>query len=97
MFDLGEVNVSVAIREVIDIDDVELTFTLLFEIIFEWRDNNLLFNYLKDDVKQNVIDFEEDYKYWHPNLKLMLTVPGMILISVLIFFSKLPKFALELN
>ena len=63
-----KINVSITIKDIIDIDDRNSVITLLFGIKLEWFDPKLTFSHLKDDEKRNMIHSP----LWIPKLKMLV-------------------------
>ena len=75
-FEDSEIFTSVTILRLIDIDDSELTFTLLFRIRLEWYDDDVKFLFLKDLMKENIVNEEIQTSIWNPEIKVLVAVPG---------------------
>ena len=63
-----QVNVSLTLLNIVDIDEVEHTIDLQFEISLEWKDNRLMFNNLKDKAYLNALTDDEIKRIWLPLL-----------------------------
>ena len=61
----SEVKTTVELLDIIGVDDDAATISLDFTVIFEWTDSRLSFNYLKNNVNQNIITDAD--KIWIPN------------------------------
>ena len=58
--------------DIIDINDVDLTFSILFKVTLEWVDPNVHFNFLKENENENFIDAS----IWKPKVDFLLVVPN---------------------
>ena len=62
--------------KIIDIDEVEATFTIVFNITLEWTDHRMIFNFLHDDIRKNKITEDSRAIIWFPMLNYQLVIPG---------------------
>ena len=61
-----EVNVSLRLLKIVDIDEVDHTIDLQFEIILEWKDHRITFNNLKERAYLNALTEEDTKSIWLP-------------------------------
>ena len=61
-----EVNVSMRLLKIVDIDEVDHTIDLQFEIILEWKDHRMTFNNLKERAYLNALTEEDTKSIWLP-------------------------------
>ena len=61
-----EVNVSMRLLKIVDIDEVDHTIDLQFEIILEWKDHRITFNNLKERAYLNALTEEDTKSIWLP-------------------------------
>ena len=66
--DKFQVNVSIDIRSVLDIQEVKMVLKLLFILDLSWFDNRLQFYNLKDDDNMNTLTYEDQEKVWTPTV-----------------------------
>ena len=59
-------NVSLRLLQVVDIDEVENSIELQFEIILEWTDNRITFNNLKTKTYLNALTDADMFQVWLP-------------------------------
>ena len=69
------INTSVTIGRFLDIDDSELTFTLLFTVRLEWFDDNLKFLFLKDYMMENIVNEDMKKQIWNPEVMVLVPDP----------------------
>ena len=65
-------NVSVNVSSVLDVDQDDATFTILFNLNLKWKDPYLKFNYLKRKKRQNHITEKLSEGIWKPSIKFLL-------------------------
>ena len=75
-FILQDVEAFVDIIKIIDIDETEATFTLVFNITLEWNDHRMSFNFLHDDTRKNKITKQLLNNIWFPMINYQLVMPG---------------------
>ena len=68
------ITIRVNVSDVLDIDDREQTFTLLYWVKLEWEDSNLNFTFLKKKMSSNLLDNQSIQKVWTPGLTFFTTV-----------------------
>ena len=61
-----DINVSMTLLRIVDIDEVDHTIDLQFEIILEWRDHRLSFNNLKEEEYLNSLTDHDIQTIWLP-------------------------------
>ena len=66
------VNASVNVSSVLDVDQDDATFTILFSLNLKWKDPYLKFNYLKRRKQQNHITEKFSNSIWMPSIKFLL-------------------------
>ena len=66
---------SVTIERFLDIDDSELTFTLLFTVRLEWYDDNLKFLFLKNYMMENIVNEDMKKQIWNPEVMVLVPDP----------------------
>ena len=66
------VNASVNVSSVLDVDQDDATFTILFNLNLKWKDPYLNFNYLKRRIQQNHITEKFSSSIWLPSIKFLL-------------------------
>ena len=66
------VNASVNVSSVLDVDQDDATFTILFNLNLKWKDPYLKFNYLKRKKRQNHITEKLSERIWKPSIKFLL-------------------------
>ena len=69
-----DISISINVVDVLDIDDKEQTFTLLYWAQLEWEDSNLKFNFLKEKMSINLLDNQSLHNIWTPELTFFTTV-----------------------
>ena len=60
------VNVSLRLLKVVDIDEVDNSIELQFEIILEWTDDRISYNNLKKDTYMNALTNQAIDQVWLP-------------------------------
>ena len=63
-----QVNISSEILDILNIDEVEQTFKLKFQLALSWYDFRLVYHNLKTSRIANSPSFEEVQKLWIPNI-----------------------------
>ena len=71
-YKLENVFTSIQIFEIVDINELDATFTVVFYLTFEWNDHRIMFNFLKKDETKNAVVGSEKEKIWHPKLSFYL-------------------------
>ena len=61
-----EVNITIRLLKVMDINEVDATIDLQFEIILEWVDHRLTYNNLKKKTSLNALTAVEIGSVWLP-------------------------------
>ena len=69
-----DISISIDVSDVLDIDDREQTFTLLYWTQLEWEDGNLNFTFLKEKMSTNLLDNQSIQNIWTPKLTFFTTV-----------------------
>ena len=69
-----DISISIDVSDVLDIDDREQTFTLLYWTQLEWEDSNLNFTFLKEKMSTNLLDNQSIQNIWTPELTFFTTV-----------------------
>ena len=69
-----QINTSVSIYELINVDTSKAEFTVVFSIKMEWFDKRLKFGFLKEDPLKNNIEyyFSGEKKIWTPNIDFVM-------------------------
>ena len=69
-----QINTSVSIYELINVDTSKAEFTVVFSIKMEWFDKRLTFGFLKEDPLKNNIEyyFSGEKKIWTPNIDFVM-------------------------
>ena len=78
LFPATDLFASVTIFDLIDINEEESVFSILFSLVLEWRDLNLNYNFLKEDKEKNIIKDEVYEKIWQPKVQFLLLRDGSI-------------------
>ena len=60
------VKVSMAIMDILDINEVDLNFVLKFRLLMEWYDYRLVYHNLKMERSENLLTREEIERLWIP-------------------------------
>ena len=63
-----QVNVSVKIKVLEDIDEVKMSFSSKFTLVFEWFDKRLTWRDLQDDLFLNVLKDDVLENIWVPTI-----------------------------
>ena len=69
-----DISISIDVSDVLDIDDREQTFTLLYWTQLEWEDSNLNYTFLKEKMSTNLLDNQSIQNIWTPELTFFTTV-----------------------
>ena len=69
-----QINTSVTIYDLINVDASKAEFTVVFSIKMEWFDKRLTFGFLKEDPLKNNIEyyFSGKKKIWTPNIDFVM-------------------------
>ena len=69
-----QINTSVTIYDLINVDTSKAEFTVVFSIKMEWFDKRLTFGFLKEDPLKNNIEyyFSGEKKIWTPNIDFVM-------------------------
>ena len=69
-----QINTSIAIYDLINVDTSKALFTVVFSVKMEWFDSRLTFGFLKDNPLKNNIEyyFSGDKKIWSPNIDFVM-------------------------
>ena len=74
----AEIFVSVEVRKIINIDENANSFTVSKYVTYEWKDSNVEYNYLKDNVNENLVHNSPDFKkIWQTYLRVYHESPGV--------------------
>ena len=71
-FPATDVFASVTVFDLIDINEEESVFSILFSLVLEWRDLNLNYNFLKENKENNIIKDQTYAAMWRPSVQFML-------------------------
>ena len=63
-----EITTNLTINKIFNINDDNSAFSAIFQVVMEWNDLNLKFNYLSESKRINIISKEEWTKMWKPEL-----------------------------
>lgn len=78
LFPSTDVQASVTIFDLIDINEEESVFSILFSLVLEWKDLNLNFNFLKENKENNIIKDEIYEAMWQPRVQFLLLQDGSV-------------------
>ena len=67
-----QVNASVKVSSVLDVDQDDASFTILFHLNLRWKDPLLKFYYLKGQKEQNHITEKLSKRIWMPSIIFLL-------------------------
>ena len=67
-----QVNASIRVSSVLDVDQVDASFTVLFNLNLRWNDPHVKFYYLKGQKEQNHITEKLSKTIWMPSIKFLL-------------------------
>ena len=67
-----QINASVRVLSVLDVDQDDASFTVLFNLNLKWNDPHVKFFYLKGKKEQNHITKILSKKIWMPSIKFFL-------------------------
>ena len=67
-----QINASVRVSSVLDVDQDDASFTVLFDLNLQWNDPHVKFFYLKGQKEQNHITKELSKSIWMPSIKFFL-------------------------
>lgn len=69
-----QINTSVTILDLINVDTSKAEFTVVFSLKMEWFDKRLTFGFLKENPLKNNIEyyFTGDKKIWTPNVDFVM-------------------------
>ena len=67
-----QINASVMVSSVLDVDQDDASFTVLFDLNLRWNDPHVKFFYLKGQKEQNHITKKLSKKIWMPSIKFFL-------------------------
>ena len=68
------VNISMAIMDIIDINEVDLNYVLKFRLLMEWYDYRLVYHNLKHERSANLLTKEDIEQLWIPFVVFSNTV-----------------------
>ena len=60
------------IHKIVDINELDATFTAVLKVTLEWNDHRIKFNFLKKDEGKNTVVGPEQRKIWHPKISFYL-------------------------
>ena len=63
-----DVEASLKILNIMNVDEIASSFTIMFELQLNWNDLHLTFNFLKEDTRQNIISKDLWTLFWTPNI-----------------------------
>ena len=66
--DRVDVNVTINLRNVFDIQELSMAFKVRVQITMEWFDPRITFHNLKESAMQNIVSLEESKRLWLPTL-----------------------------
>ena len=75
-FPATDVLASVTVFDLIDINEEESVFSILFSLVLEWRDLNLNYNFLKENKENNIIKDQVYEAMWRPSVQFLLLQDG---------------------
>ena len=71
-YKLENVFTSMTIHKIVDINELDATFTAVLKVTLEWNDHRIKFNFLKKDEGKNTVVGPEQRKIWHPKISFYL-------------------------
>ena len=71
-YKLENVFTSMTIHKIVDINELDATFTAVLKITLEWNDHRIKFNFLNKDEEKNTVVGPEQRKIWVPNIYFYL-------------------------
>ena len=63
-----QVNVSLHVKNIFDIKELSMEYTVRFLLTMEWYDPRISFRNLKEEKEENIISIEESCHLWLPSL-----------------------------
>ena len=75
-FPATDVFASVTVFDLIDINEEDSVFSILFSLVLEWRDLNLNYNFLKENKENNIIKDQVYEAMWRPSVQFLLLQDG---------------------
>ena len=63
-----QVNVSIHIKNIFDVKELSMEFTVRLLLTMEWYDSRIIFRNLKEEIEENIISLEESQHLWLPSL-----------------------------
>ena len=75
-FPATDVFASVTVFDLIDINEEDSVFSILFSLVLEWRDLNLNYNFLKEKKENNIIKDQMYEAMWRPSVQFLLLQDG---------------------
>ena len=67
-----QINASIRVSSVLDVDQDDASFTVLFNLNLKWNDPHVKFFYLKGKKEQNHITKNLSKRIWMPSIKFFL-------------------------
>ena len=62
----ADVSISITLMKVVEIEEVDHSIHLQFQISFVWRENRVLYNNLKTDTPMNALTMDDIKRIWLP-------------------------------
>ena len=75
-FHLVSIDTYIKILHLVDVDENDASFTVVFNISMSWNDSRTQFNFLKSSSTKNMINPKLQESIWTPTVVLRLTVPS---------------------
>ena len=63
-----QVNVSLHVKNIFDIKELSMEYTVRLLLTMEWYDPRISFRNLKEEKEENIISLEESFHLWLPSL-----------------------------
>ena len=89
-FYLETIETNIDIQNLVDINENDASFTVVFNISMNWHDHRIQFNFLKENPYKNLLNSYLEGLIWTPKITLRLTAPSniqYIFISPSLFIS----------
>ena len=85
-FNLVSIATNIEILHLVDVDENDASFTVVFNISMSWNDSRTQFNFLKSSSTKNMINPKLQESIWTPSVVLRLTVPSNCILKFKFFF-----------
>ena len=63
--------VSIKVYDIIDINELDMSYTIYFQVTMKWFDSRIIFRNLKATDYENQLEYFEFDEIWIPNLYIM--------------------------